>query len=234
MNPNDPNVAMMELVAERLGEHLRDELVFVGGAVAGLLITDPAQPSIRPTEDVDLIVQAAAKADYHRVENRLRRRGFVNDFGADAPICRWRIGATVVDLMPTQTAILGFSNRWYPLAFETADETRLPSGTSIRLLTAPAFLATKLEAFGGRGKGDFLFSHDLGDIISIIDGRETLVGECRDAPDELRAYLREWMGRLLSTRAFREALPGHLPGDSANQGRLPDLETKLRLLAELD
>ena len=59
MNPNDPNVAMMELVAARLGEDLRRELVFVGGAVAGLLITDPGQPASRPTEDVDLIVRAA-------------------------------------------------------------------------------------------------------------------------------------------------------------------------------
>lgn len=56
MNPNDPNIVMMEWVAERLGQQLRDELVFVGGAVTGLLITDPGQPTIRPTEDVDLIV----------------------------------------------------------------------------------------------------------------------------------------------------------------------------------
>lgn len=54
MNPNDPNVQMLDVVAQRLGDELSSRLVFVGGAVAGLLITDPAQPSIRPTEDVDL------------------------------------------------------------------------------------------------------------------------------------------------------------------------------------
>ncbi len=53
LNPNDPNVVLLELVASRLGEALRSELVFVGGAVAGLLVTDPAMPAIRPTEDVD-------------------------------------------------------------------------------------------------------------------------------------------------------------------------------------
>jgi len=58
MNANDPNVALLEVVAERLGDDLRDEMVFVGGAVAGLLITDPAMPAIRPTEDVDLVCQA--------------------------------------------------------------------------------------------------------------------------------------------------------------------------------
>jgi len=86
MNPNDPNVAMMELVAERLGEGLREDLVFVGGAVTGLLITDPGQPSIRPTEDVDLIVHAAVRSDYQRVEKVLRDRGFVNDVSKDAAI----------------------------------------------------------------------------------------------------------------------------------------------------
>jgi hypothetical protein len=60
MNANDPNAAMLERVAEHLGDALRQDMVFVGGAVAGLLITDPAMPAIRPTEDVDLIFEALA------------------------------------------------------------------------------------------------------------------------------------------------------------------------------
>lgn len=233
MNPNDPNVVMMELVADRLGEGLREELVFVGGAVTGLLITDPGQPNIRPTEDVDLIVEAAVRADYHHVEAALRRQGFVNDMSKDAPICRWRIGAVTVDVMPTLKEILGFSNRWYPLALADATKTALPSGTMIRLVTAPVFLATKLEAFADRGKGDYLFSHDLGDLISVIDGRDELIEECRSQGADLRQYLCDWTNRLLSSPAFLDALPGHLPGDAASQARLPDLEYKMRLLAEL-
>lgn len=68
MNPNDPNVALVEIVAERLGEALCSEVVFVGGAIAGLLITDPAQPGIRPTQDVDLLCDVAALSEYHRIE----------------------------------------------------------------------------------------------------------------------------------------------------------------------
>ena len=77
--------------------------------------------------------------------------------------------------MPTLESILGFSNRWYPLAIITAQPLALPSGVMIRLITAPAFLATKLEAFAGRGNGDYLFSHDLGDFFAIIDGRESVI-----------------------------------------------------------
>lgn len=234
MNPNDPNVAMMELVADRLGESLREDLVFVGGAVAGLLITDPAQPAIRATEDVDLIVHAAVRADYQRVEEALRQQGFANDVSKDAPICRWRIGSVTVDVMPTLEDILGFSNRWYPLALATAEKTPLPSGTAIRLVTAPVFVATKFEAFANRGANDYLFSHDLGDLISVIDGRDELIEECRDVGDTLKDYLRGWMRRLLAAPAFHDALPGHLPGDAASQDRLPDLTYKLRLLAELN
>jgi predicted nucleotidyltransferase len=234
MNPNDPNVTMMELVAARLGEDLREQLVFVGGAVAGLLITDPAQPTIRPTEDVDLIVEVAARADYQRVEETLRKRGFVNDVSADAPICRWRVDAVTVDVMPTLEEILGFSNRWYPLALATARRTPLPSGTEIRLVTAPAFVATKFEAFAGRGRNDYLFSHDLGDLISVLDGRDELIDECHAQGEALKDYLRNQVSALLATPAFFDALPGHLPGDAASQARLPDLVDKLRLLAEMD
>jgi predicted nucleotidyltransferase len=234
MNPNDPNVAMMELVAERLGNALRDDMVFVGGAVTGLLITDPGQPSIRPTEDVDLIVHAAICSDYQRIEKALRERGFVNDMSKDAPICRWRVGAVTVDVMPTLKEILGFSNRWYPLALATAEKTSLPSGTSIRLVAAPVFLATKFEAFDDRGSGDYLFSHDLGDLISVIDGRTELIGECQVADETLKGYLRERFRQLLAAPPFIDALPGHLPGDSASQARLPDLLETLRRLAEID
>lgn len=233
MNANDPNVALLEVVAERLGEDLRDEMVFVGGAVAGLLITDPAMPAIRPTDDVDLVCRAVVLGDYHRVETALRARGFVQDMRPEAPICRWQVGPVVVDVMPPLEEILGFANRWYPLALETAVGVELPSGRAIRLIAAPVFLATKLEAFAGRGQGDFLFSHDLGDLIAVVDGREVLLEECRASPQALRAYLAERLQALLAQPAFRDAMPGHLPGDAASQERLPELLEKLRHLAGL-
>lgn len=234
MNPNDPNVALIEIVAGHLGDDLRKELVFVGGAVAGLLITDPAMPAIRATDDVDVVVHVAVLKEYHKLERTLTARGFVQDISRDAPVCRWRIGAVAVDVMPTIETVLGFSNRWYPLAAATPQHVMLPSGTEVCLISAPAFVATKLEAFAGRGNNDYLFSHDLGDLIAVIDGRESLLEECRASDRELRQYLRNRFSGLLAAQAFREALPGHLAGDFASQARLPDLEYKLRMLAQLD
>jgi hypothetical protein len=48
----DPNRALFESVVHLLAP-LLDELVFVGGCMTGLFITDPAAGGIRPTGDVD-------------------------------------------------------------------------------------------------------------------------------------------------------------------------------------
>lgn len=110
LNPNDPNVVMLELVAQRLGAQLCSEFAFVGGAVVGLLITDPANPPIRPTEDVDIVAEVLALSGYHRIEAALRERGFTQDMRPEAPICRWQVDGVTVDVMPTDENILGFAN----------------------------------------------------------------------------------------------------------------------------
>jgi len=68
-------------------------------------------------------------------------------------ICRWRHTSSGVlfDLMPTDPAILGFSNRWYPEAVKSATHVRLSDRIVIRVISGPAFVATKLEAFVSRG-----------------------------------------------------------------------------------
>lgn len=135
--------------------------------------------------------------------------------------------------MPTLPDVLGFSNRWYPLACETAWTATLPSGRRIQVITAPAFVAIKLEAFAGRGQGDFLFSHDMADIVSVIDGRDSLLQEMRQSTSELRQQVGAVMAQLMGSRGFLESLPGHLPGDAASQARLPELQAKIEQLAGL-
>ena len=232
-NPNDPNVVMLELVARRLGSDLCDRFAFVGGSIVGLLITDPANPPIRSTQDVDIVAEVLALSGYHRIGKALRERGFTQDMSADAPICRWQVDGITVDVMPTMDEILGFDNRWYPLCVATAESLALSNGVAIRVIQAPVFIGTKLAAFHGRGGGDYLFSHDLGDIISVVDGRDSLLGECEQMPEELQAYLADQFSTLLADRRFLDALPGHLPGDAMSQSRLPDLEAKIQQLANL-
>jgi hypothetical protein len=233
MRVNDPNAEILELVAHYLGDDLLGQVVFVGGAVAGLLITDPAMPTIRPTEDVDLVVNVMVLSEYHQVEEAFRGRGFKPDMSADAPVCRWRIDGLMVDVMPMVENVLGFSNKWYPLAVKSATPFTLLNHVVIQLINAPVFIATKLEAFAGRGNGDFLLSHDLGDVIAIIDGRDALLAECQLHDDALKAYLSTQFSVLLNNQGFVESLSAHLPPDGAGQARLPDLIKKMKVLSTL-
>lgn len=207
MRTNDPNLPYLRHIAEALGE-LREQVVFVGGAVAGLLVTDPLADSVRATRDVDAVVNAT-RATFHRIEDAVAQRGFARDIKSDV-ICRWihKASGVIFDLMPIQPEVLGFSNRWYPFAVETAEPMDLGDGVTIRLVSAVAFVATKLEAFASRGGGDFLSSHDLEDVLNIVDGREELAAEMSKAPDDLRQAVATAFGQLLQNQDFANVLPG--------------------------
>ncbi|MEO8719288.1 MAG: hypothetical protein ABI423_13815 [Burkholderiales bacterium] len=230
--PDDPNFATLRSAAVALGE-LCDALVFVGGCVTGLLVTAVRAQSIRATQDVDVVVQAASLREYHAIESAVAARGFSHDVSADAPICRWVRGGLKLDLMPSSEGVLGFHNRWYPLAMQTAEGVQLPEGPRIRLILPPVFVATKLEALRGRGRGDYLASHDLEDIVTVVDGRAQLLEEAARAGEALRRHLAEQFAALLGSNDFLNALPGHLPGDAASQQRAPEVLRRLRGLAAL-
>jgi len=232
VNAQNPNLAKVELVAHVLGP-LRDQLVFVGGCAAGLLLTDLSAAPARVTYDVDLTVLVAALRDFHLLEAQFSGLGFKRDVTMDV-ICRWQYQGLEVDLMPSDPAILGFANRWYPLAIETAQTMILPSGKTIRLITAPAFLATKFEAFADRGKGDLLGSHDLEDIINVLDGRPELTREAAAAPAALRAYLGVRCRELLVTPNFMDFLPGMVFPDESLAERVLVLAQRLQQIAELE
>jgi predicted nucleotidyltransferase len=234
---DNPNLAILELVAQALGP-VCDSVIFVGGCATGLLLTQERPDRIRITEDVDIVAEALTVHAYHAIEKQVRAQGFNNDIRPDAPICRWVYKSVTLDLMPTVKDILGFANRWYPLALETAQPVVLPSGTRIKLITAPLFIGTKLEAFkdrgkDARGKPDYLGSHDLEDIITVVDRRTELLEECRAAPLELRGYLSAEFTALFSDPEFEQALSGHLPGDSFSQQRAKPLAQTLRELSRL-
>ncbi len=227
-----PNLAKVELIARALGA-LRERVVFVGGCAVDLLLTDPAAAPARVTYDVDLVAQVAALSGFHALEGEFSSLGFKRDVSRDAPICRWRLGELEVDLMPTDSSILGFSNHWYPLAVETAQRVDLPGGLSIRLISAPLFLATKFEAFADRGRNDLLGSHDLEDIVNVVDGRPELLEEITSAQRDLRSYLGARCQRLLAMPGFTDALPGLVFPDESMSSRVKELTARLKLIAQL-
>jgi hypothetical protein len=227
----ETNLEMIRHVARRLGD-LRERVAFLGGAATALLITDKATPDVRITTDVDVIVEIASRGDYYRLAESLRSQGFKEDSGEDAPVCRWRINGIAVDVMPTDEEILGFSNQWYPQALRHATTVEIAEKMSILVVTGPYFLATKIEAFYSRGKGDFMASHDMEDMVTLLDGRSKLGEEVRTAPEEVKGFLASTFMEFLRNRDFLDALPGHLLPDSASQQRIPLLMKRIREIAE--
>ncbi len=164
------------------------------------------------------------------ISERLRALGLAEDTTPGAPLCRWRHGPLIVDVMPTDAAVLGFSNRWYPAAIETAQTVRIAEH-DVHIVTPALFVATKLEAFHGRGGDDLVASHDLEDIIVVVDGRAEIVGDVAAAADDVRAYIGAEIRALLDNRDFTEALAGFLLPDPASQARRSLLEGRLRSLS---
>lgn len=233
MKRQQPNLAKLELIADALGA-LREQLVFVGGCAVDLLLTDPAAAPARVTFDVDLVARVEALSGYHALERQFAALGFKRDMAQDAPICRWHYHNLEVDLMPMDSSVLGFANRWYPLAVQTATVVALPAGMSIRLISAPAFTATKFEAFWDRGHGDLLGSHDLEDIVNVVDGRPELISEIAVAAPELRQYLAAQCGKLLDTPGFANALPGMVFPDESLARRVKLLAQRLEQISTLN
>ena len=227
MSPlQNPNADLLLSAVQKLVP-LLDRIVFVGGCAAGLLITDPGAAPVRPTVDVDAIVEIPSYAELVALEVLLRQLGFDQPHVECAPLCRWIQGDLILDLMPTDSSILGFTNRWYSQALENAETVEVGEH-KIRLISASYFLATKLEAFHGRGQFDYRMSRDIEDIVTVLDGRQEIVAEVQRSTASLRQYLEDEFSGLLSERDFLEALPGHLLPDAVSQQRIRIILDRVR------
>ena len=230
MRRHNAHVESVSLVARQLANLNRD-IAFTGGAIVGLLLTDSAAPDVRPTDDVDVIVDVSRYADYASLQDELRKAGFIHDM--DGPNCRFILNALKVDIMPSDGKVLGFADRWYDLAVSSANDHLLPDGTIIRLISATAFVATKLEAFRDRGNGDFVLSHDMEDVIAVVNGRSELLEEVRTTSKDVRQYICETFSQLVNDPEFLDAVGTHLLPDKASQERAKLISQRMIAISEL-
>ena len=181
------NITRIKGVCEALGE-MTHSVLFVGGATVSLYTDRPAS-EVRPTDDVDILVELVHYSGYAEIEEQLRKKGFVNDHESGV-ICRFKIQGIIVDVMPTSSTVLGFTNKWYEEGFGKPMEKQLDEGLSIKLLEPVFFLASKMEAFKGRGGGDGRTSSDFEDMVYVLNNRNAIWDEIEKSPAHLRAYLK--------------------------------------------
>ena len=116
--------------------------------------------------------------------------------------------------MPTDDQSIGFSNKWYRDGFKAAVDCDIDERCTVKILSAPYFIATKMEAFKGRGRGDGRQSHDFEDIIYVLENRYTIWPELNDANDNLKSYLKAEFSALLKNKNLLEWIDSHVERQS--------------------
>lgn len=217
------NIYQIKIIAEGLADLTR-EVVFVGGAVAELYADDPAATDIRPTMDVDCVIELATYGSLEEFEERLRKHKFVNDIESGV-ICRWKYKGETVDIMPDRESILGFTNQWYRPGFKNRIIYRLSDGTDINILPALYYLATKIEAIRGRGGEDLRLSHDFEDFIYVLNNRQDIIALFDNEKDvDLTDYISSWAIQILDRPNCREEIECMLPyGDTDRVGYIIEI-----------
>jgi len=213
------NINKVQTIAYALRE-VKEQVVFIGGSVAELYADYPDLVDIRPTIDVDCLIdlQIVTYLDYSKLENYLRTLGFQNDISENAPICRKIYHGILVDFIPINPNILGFSNFWYKDGVKNKINVSLPDGTSIFIMPVEYYIATKLEAMNSRGGRDIRGSHDWEDIVFILDNCSRFLNNVKQCNNlKLKNYLKESFVNLLNNNNIKEIIYTALPYSSEEE-----------------
>lgn len=205
------NINKIETLASVLGD-LLNNVVFVGGSVLELYVTDHAAYENRPTDDIDIVISAPTLGGFFSWEQQLEQKGFKRVL--DSPKNKkylWSYQKIEVNLIPMLTESLGYTNRWYEEAVFHAISYTLPNETSIKLFPAAYYLASKIEAYQQRGKDDIRLSEDFEDIIYLLGSRLEILEEIGNAFYEVRNFIREAFLVLLRNYDLEEGICYALP-----------------------
>ncbi len=220
---------MLEIVAVGLSD-LNDEVVFVGGAIAMLYADVNSGIEIRPTEDIDCVIEVLNLSSYSKLEEKLRKLGFKNVVAADAPICRWDYKGVLVDIMPTSSDILGFSNNWSAKGLKSKEVYKLSEDVNIFILSLPFYLASKFEALKSRGAEDLRLSSDFEDILFVLDNAPSVLRKINATSDDVKKYLGTQFKELLSIDSLRESIVAHLSEEDG--ARIELMESLVKSISE--
>ncbi|MGF1679453.1 MAG: hypothetical protein ACFCUX_09710 [Candidatus Methylacidiphilales bacterium] len=198
---------------------------FCGGSIAPLLYDTPARYTFRPTQDIDLMVLVNTDREYSKIEEELRNEGFCHDI--HGPLCRWCYEGIVIDVMPTQGSLMGISTVWFEESVNTSQLLPL-NGQLIPVITASGFIACKFEAFRDRGNGDYYMSHDIEDIVAVIDHRKSLPVELNNSEDPLATPAQKVINHIVRHPDFENIIAAHIPPDPGNRARINNIIAHFR------
>jgi len=190
-------------------EELNEKVIYVGGAVVSLYINDSAADDVRPTKDIDISIKVASIMELENIREQLSEKGFKQSADLDV-ICRFKFEDIVVDVMATKPIAWAPANPWFEKGFERLEKIKV-NKTTIQIMPLSFFLASKFVAFHDRGGDDPRFSHDLEDIIYILDNRtdwhQILINE---EDQKVKQFLINEFRSILASNKIQEAIMGNL------------------------
>lgn len=192
--------------AATLLKDLNEQVVYVGGRIVGLLITDLIEDDVRPTYDIDVALDLGRTdiVAHYSLQKKLERLGFKPDGNVN---CRYVLDDFMIDVMYTDGALQGINSNWYQAGFDNAIEIQIKD-KKIKILNAVYFIATKLEAFTDRAykNDDYWDCKDLEDIINVINGRPELLVEIMNSPKDVVQFISGYFKKLIEDPKWLEAI----------------------------
>lgn len=194
-------------IANALGK-LNEYVVYVGGAVVSFYIDDPAADDVRPTKDIDIVLEIASLVELEEVRTKLTKKGFYQS-NEDDVMYRFRYKDIKVDVMSTKEIGWAPANPWFEKGYNNLIQVNMDQ-TQINCLSLPYYLATKFAAFYARGRNDPRTSHDFEDIVYLLNFNSSIVEHVKNSNHVLKQYLIKCFKDILSDSVKQEAILGNL------------------------
>lgn len=112
------NLNAVEKVASRL-EEINSDVIYVGGAVISLYVTDEGAEQPRPTMDIDISVQVSTYSQMDMLREKLAAKK-IYPAHTERIMYRYFYEDILIDFIPYAETPLGPSNRWLKPGFEKA------------------------------------------------------------------------------------------------------------------
>ncbi|MDZ7755877.1 hypothetical protein [Rhodohalobacter sp.] len=206
MKPVSENIL---IEAAKTLKPLLEEIAFVGGGILPTYLPKGFDSVIRVTYDLDVVIKLAHYGKLEKLNKRLKDLGFYPDRESTV-ICRYTDKHILLDVMPTDSEILGFSNRWYEEGLNNKEWISLTGEIDIPRFTIDYYLATKWEAVRGRGKQDWRTSKDMEDIVTLIN--HNALNQISSKQSDVNVYLKNQFSDLLNQKYAGEIILSHLSG----------------------
>ena len=199
-------VDAIKTVALAFGE-LNEKIVFVRGAIVGLYADDPGAPEVRPTNDIDIVLEIISLIELENLREKFAGRG-IKIAKDEKILCHFTYRNILLDVMSTKEVGWAPSNPWFGRGFKHLQSYTLDNVT-INILPLAFYLASKFVAYTARGV-DPRTSHDFEDIIYILDNRKTWVKDILESDIVVKSYIIDQLKKLRDDLFLQEAVLAHL------------------------